>query len=65
MINEQDMENAGDCKYLGSIIIKNGSIKSEIEEKVKQGRKLSGVLKAMIGKRNISAMVKMTLCDNI
>lgn len=48
------MENVGDFKYLSNGHSEDGSLTCEVEAKVKHGRKVSEVLRAVTGNRNVS-----------
>ena len=64
-LNEQVLENVSEFKYLGSVLNKDGSLGSEVEERVKQGRKVSGALKSVTRNRNVNVKVKKTLHDSV
>lgn len=64
-MDEQFREAVGDFKYLGNIISKDGSLTRKVEERVKPGRKRSGVLKAVIRNKNVSTEVTKTWQDSV
>lgn len=47
ILNERAIECFADLKYLGSVKSKDGGREGEVEEIVKQGRKIAGVLKSI------------------
>ena len=61
----EEMENVRVFKYLGSVMSKDGSLEEEVRERVQQGRKVAGSLKAVIKNREVSMDVKRSLHDSI
>lgn len=59
------MENVWDFKYLGDTRSKGGDLISEMEERVKQGRNISGILKAITINGNVSTEMKITLSNSV
>ncbi|WP_435362543.1 hypothetical protein, partial [Klebsiella pneumoniae] len=52
-------------KYLGSLMSKDGSLEDEVRERVQQGRKVAGSLRAVLRNREVSMDVKRSLHDSI
>ena len=65
MLDGVEMENVRVFKYLGSVLSKDGSLEEEVRERVQQGRKVAGSLKAVIRNRAVSMDVKRSLHDSI
>ena len=64
-LNGQVMENVSSFKYLGSVMSKDGSIEDEVGERVQQGRRVVGTLKAVTRNRMVSMEAKKSLHDSV
>ena len=64
-LNGQAMEIVNSFKYLGSVLSKDGTMDEEVRERVQQGRRVVGALKAVTGSRVVSMEVKKSLHDSV
>lgn len=64
-MNEQVVESIGDFKYPGSILSRGGCLSSGVEQRLRQGRRISETLKAISRNWNVNTEVKMTLPESV
>ncbi len=64
-MNDQVMENVRLFRYLGSVMSKDESLDDEVRERVQQGRRVVGTLKAVTRNRATNIEVKKTLHDSV
>ena len=64
-LNNQVMENVRSFKYLGSVMSKDGSIEDDVQEKVQQGKRTAGTLRAVTRNRSVSMEVKRSLHGSV
>lgn len=64
-MNEQVMKNIRDFKYRGGILITYGSLIGELQERVKQGRITSGVLKNISKKQDCKSRDEKDLHNSV
>ncbi len=64
-LNGQVMENVRSFKYLGGVMSKVGSLDNKVRERIQQGRRVVGKLKAVRRNKAMSMEVKRTLHDSV
>ncbi len=65
ILNGEEMEEANEFKYLGSIMCKHGGTEGEIRERALQGRRVAGSLGRIMNGRSVSMEVKRDLRNTI
>ncbi len=65
ILNGEEMEEAIEFKYLGSVICKHGDIEGETREWALQGRKVVGSLECIVNGKSVSMEVKRDLRNTV
>ena len=65
MLNEEELEEMDQFKYLGSVISANGGVEAEVCHRVNEGCKVLGALKGVMKNRGLGMNVKKVLYEKV